>query len=380
MMHGFGPLPQTPERDAQIQMRRRIVIVDAECRLVVRDGVVDRAIFEQQVSDVHDCRKYLRIGLGCIEEIGHRKGSFAELHARDAALVERERAHPIVRRFDDRRAERRDRRKWPISRERLVSNCVWPHGKRLPGEERPQVEERHHPMLHVHVVTLFPEMFAPAIGLSIVGRAVERELVRVTIHDLLDALGPSERADDRAYGGGPGMVLRIEPLARTLDGILAEAEPGERRRIVLTAASGPRFAQADAQAYCALDRLIVICGHYEGIDERLADLYDVEERSLGDFVLTGGEIPALAFVDATVRLIDDAIDAESRAAESFADGDALDHPAFTRPPRFRGVNVPAVLLSGDHAKIAEWRRQRSRDRAIKRRTDAEPAADADPQI
>jgi tRNA (guanine37-N1)-methyltransferase len=222
-------------------------------------------------------------------------------------------------------------------------------------------------MLHVDVISLFPEMFAPVIGLSIVGRAVERGLVAVRVHDLLTHLEPGARADERPYGGGPGMVLRIEPLARALDAIVAAAPADERRCIVLTAAAGRPFAQADAAAFAALDRLILICGHYEGVDERLAALYPLEEISLGPFVLTGGEIPAMALLDATVRLLDGAIAAESRAAESFAAGaDTYDHPAFTRPPVFRGVAVPEVLLSGDHAKIAEWRRQRSRDRAAAR--------------
>lgn len=210
-------------------------------------------------------------------------------------------------------------------------------------------------------------MFAPVIGLSIVGRAVERGLVEVRIHDLIDALEPGERADERPYGGGPGMVLRIEPLARALDAILAGAPPGERRRLVVTAAAGATFVHRDAEAFAALDRLIVICGHYEGIDERLADLYPVEAYSLGDFVLTGGEIPALAFLDATVRLVDGAIADASRAEESFVHADAIDYPSYTRPPRFRGVDVPPVLLSGDHHAIAEWRRQRSRERAIARK-------------
>ena len=224
-------------------------------------------------------------------------------------------------------------------------------------------------MLHVDVISLFPEMFAPVIGLSIVGRAMERGLIAVTVHDLLDGLEPGARADERPYGGGPGMVRRIEPLARTLDAILAGASPEERRRIVLTAAAGAPFGQADATAFAALDRLILICGHYEGVDERLAALYPVEEFSLGPFVMTGGEIAAMAFLDATARLIDGVIAAESRDAESFSGGtDVLDHPAFTRPPVFRGVAVPEVLLSGDHAKIAEWRRQRSRERAAARRS------------
>jgi tRNA (guanine37-N1)-methyltransferase len=223
-------------------------------------------------------------------------------------------------------------------------------------------------MLHVDVISLFPEMFAPVIGLSIVGRAIERGLIGVRVHDLLEGLEPGARADERPYGGGPGMVLRIEPLARTLDDILAGASAGERRRIVLTAAAGRPFGQADAAAFAELDRLILICGHYEGVDERLSALYPLEEFSLGPFVMTGGEIAAMAFLDATARLIDGVIAAESRAAESFAGGtDTFDHPAFTRPPVFRGVAVPDVLLSGDHAKIAEWRRQRSRDRAAARR-------------
>jgi tRNA (guanine37-N1)-methyltransferase len=219
--------------------------------------------------------------------------------------------------------------------------------------------------LHVDVLSLFPEMFAPVIGLSIVGRAIERGLVQVRMHNLLDALEGRERADERPYGGGPGMVLRIEPLARTLDAILASAPADERRRIVLTSASGPVFRQADAAAWADLDRLILICGHYEGVDERLAALYPIEEVSLGEFVMTGGEIAAMAFLDATARLVPGVIEADSAAAESWAGGE-LDHPAYTRPPTFRGVDVPAVLLSGDHAKIAEWRREQSRLRATAR--------------
>ena len=224
-------------------------------------------------------------------------------------------------------------------------------------------------MLHVDVISLFPEMFAPVIGLSIVGRASNAVWSTFAYTICSTDSSPGTRADERPYGGGPGMVLRIEPLARTLDGILAAAPAGERRRIVLTAAAGRPFTHPDAAEFAALDRLILICGHYEGVDERLTALFPVEEFSLGPFVLTGGEIAAMAFLDATARLIDGVIAAESRDAETFANGaDAVDHPAFTRPPVFRGVAVPDVLLSGDHAKIAEWRRQRSRDRAAARRS------------
>jgi tRNA (guanine37-N1)-methyltransferase len=223
-------------------------------------------------------------------------------------------------------------------------------------------------MFTIDVVTLFPEVFAPFVGLSIVGRAVDAGLVDVRYHHLLDYLEGKERADDQPFGGGPGMVLRIEPLARVLDALLGAAPADERRAIVVPSPSGKPFAQSDAQRFAQLDRLIVICGHYEGIDERLAELYPVEEYSLGDFVLTGGEIPALAFMDATVRLLEGAVRAESLVAESFTAGQ-LDYPSYTRPPTFRGVSVPEVLLSGDHAKIAHWRREQSRARTAARRKD-----------
>jgi tRNA (guanine37-N1)-methyltransferase len=223
-------------------------------------------------------------------------------------------------------------------------------------------------MLRVDIVTLFPELLGPAVALSILGRARERGLVDVRLHNVLDALEGAERADDRPYGGGPGMVMRVEPLARILDAILAEAPPGERRALVVTAAAGRTFRQSDAERFAGLDRLIVVCGRYEGIDERLVALYGAEELSLGDFVLTGGEIPALAFVDATVRLLEGALNPASLEQESF-NGGGLDAPAYTRPPTFRDEAVPEVLLSGDHAKIAAWRREQSRARTAARRPD-----------
>ncbi|HTX58642.1 MAG TPA: tRNA (guanosine(37)-N1)-methyltransferase TrmD [Verrucomicrobiae bacterium] len=223
-------------------------------------------------------------------------------------------------------------------------------------------------MFTIEVLTLFPEVFAPFVGLSIVGRAVDAGIAEIRYHHLLDYLEGKERADDAPFGGGAGMVLRIEPIARALDAILAAAPPGERRAIVLPSPSGRPFAQADARRFAQLDRLIVVCGHYEGIDERLAALYPAEELSLGDFVLTGGEIPALAILDATVRLLAGALRPESLADESF-EGGLLDYPCYTRPPVFRGVAVPEVLLGGDHAKIAAWRREQSRARTAARRKD-----------
>jgi tRNA (guanine-N1)-methyltransferase len=223
-------------------------------------------------------------------------------------------------------------------------------------------------MFAVDVVTLFPEVFAPFVGLSIVGRAVEAGVATIRYHHLLDELAGRERADDAPFGGGAGMVLRLEPIARVLDRIAAEAPPGERRAIVVPSPSGKPLRQADVERFAALDRLVVVCGHYEGIDDRLGSLYPVEEYTLGDFVLTGGEIPALAIVDATVRLLAGSIRPESLESESFTGG-LLDYPSYTRPPVFRGVAVPEVLLSGDHAKIARWRREESRRRTAARRAD-----------
>ena len=223
-------------------------------------------------------------------------------------------------------------------------------------------------MFTIDVITLFPELFAPFVGLSIVGRAVESGLASVRYHHLLDELLEGERADDAPFGGSPGMVLRIEPIARILDRITTEAPSSEQRAIVVPSPSGNPFTQREARRWAGLDRLVIVCGHYEGIDDRLSELYPIEEWSLGDFVLTGGEIPALAFMDATVRLLAGALRPESLESESFTDG-VLDYPSFTRPATFRGVDVPAVLLSGDHAGIARWRREQSRLRTATRRRD-----------
>ena len=191
-------------------------------------------------------------------------------------------------------------------------------GGRTRREAKRRSRRNMSPMFTIDVITLFPEVFAPFVGLSIVGRAVERGIVNLRYHHLLDGLSPGERADAPPYGGGPGMVMRLEPIARALDAILAAAPPGERRVIALTTPAGTAFRQADAQRLAALDRLVVVCGHYEGIDDRLAGLYPLETFSLGEFVLTGGEIPALAIVDATVRLLEGAIRPESLDSESFS--------------------------------------------------------------
>lgn len=348
--------------NAQVVVRVARIGIERDRGGEARDGAGDVAVFELQVAEVHEGGNARGVRL-------ERKDQFIGCPAAVAARQVHERALVagvrLRRRITgcERNGERLPRLIEPAGAQRFRA-ALDLAGRTGRGDSEESREERQRSMLHVDVITLFPEMFAPVIGLSIVGRAVERGLAAVTVHDLIDALAPGERADERPYGGGPGMVLRIEPLARLLDAIVARAGPAEQRAIVLTAAAGRPFRQPDAAAWSALDRLVVICGHYEGVDERLGALYPIHEVSLGPFVLTGGEIPAMALIDATVRLLDGAIAADSREAESFAGGpQELDHPTFTRPPVFRGVAVPEVLLSGDHARIAEWRRQRSRERS-----------------
>jgi tRNA (guanine37-N1)-methyltransferase len=327
-------------------------------------------VLEQEISDVDERGRAAFVGEQRRAERLERVVATIERNERDPAFVVSGYRSVGAIRIRERRVEGLERVLKAAVVKGGYASFVGRRGLGAParGEESADVEHRSHNVLHIDVITLFPEFFAPSIGLSILGRAQERGLVRIELHHLLDALGDGERADDRPFGGGPGMVLRIEPLARVLDAILDAAPSDERRAIVVTAAAGAPFRQRDAERFATLDRLVIVCGHYEGIDERLVDLYGAEEVSLGDFVLTGGEIPALAFVDATVRLVAGAINAESLASESFT-GDTLDSPAYTRPAAFRGKDVPGVLLSGDHAKIAAWRREQSRERTIARRND-----------
>ncbi len=323
-----------------------------------------------EVAEVDERPGVVRDRRERVPERGFGRRPVAQAHQRHPPLVECEgAARPVALRREDRVQARERLGEAPRGQRRdgLVELGARATPAQRTGEDAADVEHRS-AVFRVDVVTLFPEVFAPAIALSILGRARERGVVEIEVHDILDALGPGERADDRPYGGGPGMVLRLAPLARILDGIIAAAPQGERRAVVVTSPAGRPFRHADAERLAALDRVVFVCGHYEGIDDRLAALYGAEELSLGDFVLTGGEIPALAFLDATVRLRAGAVSAESLVQESFAEG-ALEAPAFTRPAAFRGAQVPEVLLSGDHARIAQWRRQRSRDRTLARRPD-----------
>jgi tRNA (guanine37-N1)-methyltransferase len=205
-------------------------------------------------------------------------------------------------------------------------------------------------MLRVTIVTIFPEFFREPLTLSIPARAAAAGSVTYHVVDLREYTHDRHRTvDDYAYGGGAGMVMMAPPFFEAIDAL------GVGAPIVLLSARGRQFSQADAERYAAGEELTLLCGHYKDVDQRVADHLATEERSIGAFVLSGGEPAALAVLDATVRLLPGAIsDPESARSDSFSIG-GLSAPSYTRPPEYRGHSVPEVLLSGDHAKIAAWR-------------------------
>jgi tRNA (guanine37-N1)-methyltransferase len=223
--------------------------------------------------------------------------------------------------------------------------------------------------LRIDVVTIFPDLIRQALTHGIMARAIETGLVRVEAHDLRTFTDDRHRrVDDAPFGGGPGMLMRAEPFFRAVEAIMPEgASP--RRPIVLLSPRGEKLTHLKARDYSQLERLVLLCGRYEGIDERVRTALATEELSLGDFVLMGGEVPALAVIEASVRLIPGALgDLESSEQDSFENG-LLDHPHYTRPADFRGLTVPPVLLSGDHAEIARWRREEAVRATATRRPD-----------
>ncbi len=216
----------------------------------------------------------------------------------------------------------------------------------------------------IDIVTIFPGMFAPLYE-SIVRRAVREGLVEIRITDLRDHTTDRHRSvDDYPYGGGPGMVMQPEPFFRAVEH-LRELD-ARRGKVILLCPQGETLTQAVVKRLAREDRLILLCGHYEGVDERIRENLVDEEISLGDFVLTGGEIPAMALTDAVVRLLPGVLPAVSTQDESFVAG-LLEYPQYTRPAEFRGLTVPEVLLSGNHKMIREWRRSQSLLRTLRRR-------------
>jgi tRNA (guanine37-N1)-methyltransferase len=222
--------------------------------------------------------------------------------------------------------------------------------------------------MRIDVLTLFPEVFEPYVASSIVGRAVAQGIVAIRCTSFRDFASDRHRSvDDRPFGGGPGMVLMCGPVFEALEHVEAQSET-KPLRILLTP-QGEKLTQSVVAELAKAPRLVLLCGHYEGFDERIRTGIAAREISIGDYVLSGGEPAAMVLIDAVVRLLPGALGDEASAAdESFTDG-TLEYPQFTRPREFRGMEVPEVLLSGDHGKIAAWRREQSLERTLERRPD-----------
>ena len=220
--------------------------------------------------------------------------------------------------------------------------------------------------LQIDVVTLFPDMFQGFAGTSMIRRAVRMGAVDIRMVDLRDFSQDARKtADDRPYGGGPGMLMKPEPLFEAV-----EALKTPQTRVVLMAPSGKRFEQADARRLARESHLVFLCGHYEGIDERVREALVTETLSIGDYVLTNGTLPAAVVVDAVVRLLPGVLGGGEDATrdESFTEN-LLEYPQYTRPPEFRGMRVPEVLQGGDHKEVAAWRRKKSYRLTAERRPD-----------
>lgn len=233
-----------------------------------------------------------------------------------------------------------------------------------------QTSEPVMPLLQVDVFTLFPQMFVGPFTESILKRAQDRGLIRIDVHDIRDWTQDKHRtADDTPYGGGAGMVMKAPPIVEAIEAVLGDDL--ERTHIAITSAGGRTFSQSIAHELAAAGRIAIICGHYEGIDERVSELLDADEIAIGDYVLTGGELPAMVIVDTIARLVPDVIDAASIADESHAANRTalVEYPHYTRPASYRGLDVPEILLSGHHAKIAQWREDRARERTARWRPD-----------
>ena len=220
--------------------------------------------------------------------------------------------------------------------------------------------------MRIDVVTIFPGIFESPLRESLLGRAIGAGLLDVRVHDLRDSTSDKHRqVDDESYGGGPGMVLKPEPVFAAVESLGA----GERRTLLLSPA-GRRLDQALARELAGEPWLVLICGRYEGVDERVVEGLGAEEVSIGDYVVAGGELPALVVLEAVTRLVPGVIGREeSHEQDSFGDDGLLDHPHYTRPAEFRGMRVPDALLSGNHAEIERWRREAALEKTRRNRPD-----------
>lgn len=217
--------------------------------------------------------------------------------------------------------------------------------------------------MKIDILTLFPQMFAP-LKESIIGRAVDKKILEINVVDIREfSKDKHKKCDDYPFGGGAGMLMTIQPLYDAIKSVKRE-----KSKLIFPSPQGRLFTQNVAKELSEEEHLIFICGHYEGVDERLFSLFEIDEISLGDFVLTGGELPSMVMVDALCRLVDGVLNKESLESESFSNG-LLEYPQYTRPSSFMGLEVPEVLLSGNHEEVNKWRAEQSLERTKERRKD-----------
>ncbi|HVT28452.1 MAG TPA: tRNA (guanosine(37)-N1)-methyltransferase TrmD [Lacipirellulaceae bacterium] len=224
--------------------------------------------------------------------------------------------------------------------------------------------------MRIDVLTLFPEIFSGYLGQSVLKRAIEAGIVRVELHNIRDwAQGKHRQVDDRPFGGGPGMVLRPEPVVESTEAV--QSQGGEPGHLVLLTPQGRKFDQRIAGEFAGRKRLVLICGRYEGVDQRAIDILQPDEVSIGDYILSGGEVAAMVVIDAVARLVPGVLgDEESSKQDSFSgERPLLEFPQYTRPREYRGLNVPEILITGNHPDIARWREQQKLDRTRARRAD-----------
>jgi tRNA (guanine37-N1)-methyltransferase len=240
------------------------------------------------------------------------------------------------------------------------------------GQETSAERDREKVLIRFDVLSLFPEIFSGYVGQSILSKAIDRGLIEVHLWNIRDwADGKHKSVDDRPYGGGSGMVLRCEPVFACVEAVQAKAEPG---RLVMLTPQGRRLDQRLAEQLVSETRLLLLCGRYEGFDERIRIGLQPTEISIGDYVTSGGEVPAMVIIDAVARLVPGVIgDVESHRDDSFGESGLIEYPHYTRPREFRGMRVPDTLLKGNHQEIARWRRRQAELRTRQaRRTGIEP--------
>jgi len=222
----------------------------------------------------------------------------------------------------------------------------------------------------IDILTLFPEMFEGPFDYSILKHAKEKGAVKINIHYLRNwAKDKHKTTDDRPFGGGVGMILKVEPIDKAIKDLIKKDKKNTKRKIILLSPQGKVLTQEKVKELSSLDHLILIAGHYEGVDQRVIDHLIDEELSIGDYVLTGGEIPAIVVVDSVVRLLPDVLEKEVTENESFSKGDILDYPQYTQPRNYKGWKVPEVLLSGNHKEIEKWRKEKALEKTKARKQD-----------